>query len=799
VRDWLLEYEGFDPEREGLREALCTLGNGYFATRGAAPEATADEVHYPGTYIAGVYDRLTTEIAGRGVENEDIVNAPNWLPLTFRIEGDEWFNPARLELLDYRQVLDLRRAVLTRSLRARDAAGRVTAVTQRRFVDMHHPHLAALETTIEAENWSGRVEVRSGLDGTVTNSGVARYRDLRGDHLVPVEAGTIGEDRINVLVQTRQSRKYIAEAARTIAARDGRPITIDGRIERGTGEVAHRFEVEVRQGQPLTVEKTVAIYTSRDYAVSEAGLAAAAAIEQLPSFDERLQRHVLAWEQLWGRFDLPLENQPESQLVLRLHIFHLLQTVSPNSIDLDVGVPARGLTGEAYRGHIFWDELFIFPLFNLRLPILTRSLLVYRYHRLDAARALARGEGHGGAMFPWQSSSDGREETQLFHLNPRSGRWLPDHSRLQRHVNLAVAYNTWSYYQVTGDTEFLRFRGAPMIMEVARFMSSLATYDRAQDRYDIKGVMGPDEYHDAYPDRAEPGLDNNAYTNVMTTWVLDRAIEILDVLPEHHAKELRDHLELSASEIARWDDMRRKLRICFHDGVISQFEGYGELEELDWAGYRERYGDIHRMDRILEAEGDTPNRYKLSKQADVLMIFYLLNSREVTQIFEQLGYSFDPATDFRRNAEYYLARTADGSSLAAVVHAWILARLDRRRSWELFRQALRGDVEDLRGGTTPEGIHLGAMSGTVDLVQRCYAGLEARGDVLWVDPVLPEELPSLHFRVHYRGHRVDLSITDEVVRVGVLPALTPPIRVGFDGEVVELAGGSAKEWPLRQR
>jgi alpha,alpha-trehalase len=611
--------------------------------------------------------------------------------------------------------------------------------------------------------------------------------------------GTLGEDRINLVVQTRQSRTFIAEAARTVAEVGGRPLPATGRVERDSARVAQRFEFELSEHQPLTLEKTVAVFTSRDGAVSEPGLAAAAAIEQLPPFDERLERHALAWDHLWSRFDLPLENQPEPQLILRLHIFHLLQTVSPNSIDLDVGVPARGLTGEAYRGHVFWDELFIFPLFNLRLPILTRSLLGYRYRRLEAARALARREGHRGAMFPWQSGSDGREESQSLHLNPKSGRWLPDNSRLQRHVSLAVAYNAWSYYQVTGDTDFLRFRGAPMILEVARLMASLATYDRAVDRYDIRGVMGPDEYHDGYPDRESPGLDNNAYTNVMTVWALDRALEILDVLPDHHAQELRDQVELTPKEVGRWDDMRHKLRVCFHDGVISQFEGYERLEELDWEAYRDRYGDIHRLDRILEAEGDTPNRYKLSKQADVLMIFYLLTAREVTEIFERLGYTFDPATDFRRNAYYYLARTSDGSTLSSVVHAWVMARLDRRRSWELFRHALRSDIHDVQGGTTHEGVHLGAMAGTVDLVQRCYAGLETHQDVLWLDPALPDELPSLHFRVHYRGHRVDIRIGEERVRVGVLPALAPPIRIGFDGEIAEFAGGSAREWPLRQR
>jgi alpha,alpha-trehalase len=795
--NWVLVYEGFDPAQEGLREALCTLGNGYFATRGTAPEAGADEVHYPGTYVAGCYDRLVTEVAGRAVENEDIVNVPNWLPVTFRLADGEWFDVRRLEVIGYRQELDLRWGVLTRVVRARDAAGRVTRVTQRRFVDMSQPHLAALEIAIVGENWSGPIEVRSALDGTVTNSGVARYQGLRCDHLVPVEQGAVDDDGAYVQVQTRQSHIFVAEAARTRVMIDRRRVSDRPQVFAKPGHVEQAWSVEVEQGASLTVEKVVALHTSRDHAISEPALAASAAVEDVGGFADLLADHVLAWDQLWRRFDLPLTGQPEAELALRLHVFHLLQTVSLNSIGLDCGVPARGLHGEAYRGHIFWDELFVFPLFNLRLPVLTRSMLDYRFRRLAPARRAARREGRAGAMFPWQSGSDGREETQTLHLNPRSGRWLPDNSRLQRHIGIAVAYNAWSYYQVTGDVEFLRFRAAPMIIDVARFLADLANYNEALDRYEIKGVMGPDEYHDGYPGANVPGLDNNAYTNVMTVWVVSRALEILGLLPDQQAQELQAHLRLTTNDLDRWNDIARKMRVCFQgDGVIEQFEGYERLEELDWLDYQERYGDIQRLDRILEAEGDSTNRYKVSKQADVLMILYLLSATEIREIFHRLGYPFDPDEDMRANVEYYLARTSHGSTLSWVVHSWVLARLDRRRSWELFLQALRSDIADIQGGTTHEGIHLGAMAGTVDLIQRCYGGVEARGDVLWFDPALPEELPDLRFLLHYRGHRVDVVIARDRLQVLVLPALAPPIRVGFDGEVVELGGGASKEWPL---
>jgi alpha,alpha-trehalase len=797
VSTWTLAYEGFDPGEERLREALCTLGNGYFATRGAAPETAADDVHYPGTYVAGCYNRLVSQVGGREVENEDLVNVPNWLPLTWRPQDGDWLDLRAAEVLDYRQEVDLRRGVLTRFLRARDQRRRVTAVTQRRFVHMADHHLAGLETTLVPENWSGRLLVRSALDGRVTNAGVERYRSLDGRHLHPLESGLVGEDAIWLLVETRSSHVRIAQAARTRVLDGGDAVEVQRRTHQEPGFVAQDLVVDVLEGQPLTVEKVVALFTSRARAIAEAGAAARQTITRAGRFDELLERHVLAWDQLWRRCRLDLDGDHDVDQTIHLHAFHLLQTVSEHTTDLDAGVPARGLHGEAYRGHIFWDALFVFPFLNLRFPELTRALLRYRHRRLREARWAAREAGYRGAMYPWQSGSDGREETQRLHLNPRSGRWLPDHSHLQRHVNVAIAYDIWQYYQVTADVDFLCEYGAEMLLEIARFWASAATHNRDLDRYEILGMMGPDEYHDGYPDRDEPGLDNNAYTNVMAAWVLCRALETLQLLPELRRTELEERLGLQPEELDRWREVSRKLRVCFHDGdIISQFEGYDRLQELDWDALRARHGDIRRLDRILEAEGDSPNRYKASKQADVLMLFYLLSADELRALLDRLGYQLEPDS-IPRNVDYYLQRTSHGSTLSSIVHAWVLARADRPRSWRFFTEALASDVHDVQGGTTAEGIHLGAMAGTLDLAQRCYTGLETREDVLWLSPSLPEELDGIDFDVRYRGHwGVNVRVAQTLLRVRVPAGRAAPVKVGVKGEVVEIEPGGVREFPL---
>jgi trehalose/maltose hydrolase-like predicted phosphorylase len=796
---WVLIYEGFDPERQGLRETLCALGNGFFVTRGALAEARADGVNYPGTYVAGLYNRLRTPVAGRTLENEDLVNAPNWLPLRFRLDGAEWFNMQAADVLGHRLELDIRRGTLTRHLRWQEPDGRRTSMVQRRFVSMKDPHLAGLETTFTAENWDGNLEVWSGLDGRMVNSGVKRYRGLSDRHLVVLHAGEADGQTIELQGETSQSRIRIALAARTRLVADGQQVAAERRLVSEPGTVTHALRLILRPGCAVTVEKIVALYTSRDRAISESLLQARQAARGAPPFGELEARHAAEWEMLWNRFAIRMDSPNEwAETVLHLHILHLLQTVSPNSIALDVGVPARGWHGEAYRGHVFWDEMFIFPLLNFQLPTLTAALLGYRHQRLGAARAAARAAGYRGAMFPWQSGSDGREETQQLHLNPLSGRWLPDHSRLQRHVNIAVAYNTWQHYLATGNITFLRFAGAEMLIEIARFWASIASYNPRLDRYEILGVMGPDEYHDRYPDADHPGLDNNTYTNVMAVWVIDRAMQALDELPPYYRQEVVTDLGLGAGELDRWQDITRKMRVVFHeDGVLTEFEGYDRLPEFDWGGYRARYGNIQRLDRLLEAEGDSTNRYKVSKQADVLMLLFLLSSGEIQQILHGLGYEVTEE-QLARTVHYYLERTADGSSLSRVVSAWVLARLDPSHAWRFIRQALESDVADSEGGTTAEGIHLGAMAGTVDIVLRCLTGMRPAGEILEFDPVLlPPEIKTVSFSVYHRGHRVGITLTGDHLSVSARPGDRPPVSIAVGEDLRELASGTQTVFLLR--
>jgi len=797
---WSLLYEELDESREGMREALCALGNGYFATRGAATWAVADGVHYPGTYVAGAYNRMQTDIAGRVVENEDLVNLPNWLALNFRVDDGEWFDERAVTVRSYRQEFDLRRGELRKTLSFEDSHGRRSTLKERRLVSMADMHKGAVELTLTAENWSGTVAVRSAIDGRVVNAGAALYREFNNRHLVSVGCEAIGADQLYMLVETSQSKLQVAEAVRTRVFRNGEAATPERRVIEECDYIAQEFSVDLDQGDSLLLEKVLALYTSRDCAISEAGLAAQKAIDRAGSFIDLLDAHILAWKHLWRRFDMHLRpaapgfnlNVP---MLLRLNIVHLLQAVSPNSVGLDIGVPARGWTGEAYQGHIFWDEVFIFPFLTFRTPEITRSLLMYRYRRLREARAAAKRAGFEGAMFPWQSGSDGQEETLELNLNHRSRRWMPDNTWLQRHVGSAVAYNVWHYFQVTCDTEFLQFYGAELILEIARFWSSIATFNDRRGRYEIRGVVGPDEFHDAYPDATEPGINNNAYTNVMAVWVLCRALEVLELLPDSRRVELMRQLGVDGEETARWNDISRRMFVPFHDGIISQFEGFEKLAELDWNLYRLRYRNIERLDLILEAENDSANGYKAAKQADVLMLFYLFSADELGELFRRLDYPFGYDT-IPHSVDYYDCRSSHGSTLSRVVHAWVLARSDRPRAMKYFAEALQSDVEDIQQGTTAEGVHLGAMAGTVDLVQRVSTGIEVSGHVLRLHPQLPEQMERMDLRIRYRGHSLDIRITRDRLTVRGRERGPVPINLAVGDETYEFIGDGVRVFEL---
>lgn len=768
METWTLKFEDYDPSEEKLREALMTLGNGFFSTRGAFLDSEADEIHYPGTYLAGGYNRTTSKILGQEIENEDLVNWPNWLPINFSSVSGKWFKIEDTQILNYFIELDMKNGELKRFIYFRDEAGRESKLHISYFVSMANKHVGAIQWSLMPLNWSGQIKIRTWVDGNVSNAGVERYRSLNHHHLTITNKSWPSENSFLIESKTSFSQLNLCQAFSVQLFENEKKLDCVHSKFIQDEKCGLEYSLEVSSGMNLTLEKKMTLFSSRDHAIGQPAYESIRLLQRLPPYTSLLNQHKVQWDRLWNLCDIELKGKVRENRLLRLHIFHLLQTVSFNSIDLDVGVPARGLHGEAYRGHIFWDEIFILPFLNLRVPQISRSLLLYRYRRLDEARVNALSKGFKGAMFPWQSGSNGEEEGQTIHVNPVSEHWVPDSSHLQRHINGSIIYNIWKYFQATDDKEFLSMYGVEIALEISRFWVSLLVFNKNRERYEIHSVVGPDEFHTHYPGSADEGINNNAYTNYIASWSIRTSIELLLTLDDVRQKQIIRSLELSTQELERWQEMSRKIYLPLRDdGILEQFEGFNDLLDLDWNAYKKKYGNIQRMDRILEAEGDSVNRYKVNKQSDVLMLYYLFNAEELSDGYGWMGYPFSKDW-IRNNIDYHLSLSTNGSSLSRIVHAWVLSRYDKEKSWEWFCRALETDVADIQSGTSAEGIHLGAMAGTVDLVQRCFSGIEVSQDVLWISPNLPSQLTNIKFLLNFRNNTLLLKITDGLVHLKVL-------------------------------
>lgn len=789
-QNWSLIYDAYQPEQEKLREALTTLGNGYFATRGALDSFHNDDIHYPGTYFAGSYNRIPSIIAGEEIFNEDLVNMPNWLPVTFKVEGGDWFDLEHYQLLEYQQHLNLRKGILTRTLRVEDNEGRVTRLQFVRFVSMAKPHLAVQRFSIQPENWSGNVLIQSGLDGSVINNGVTRYQELNSKHLEILKIESPNPNELSLLTRTTQSHIETAYTASHLLFENKQPIDVSGEIKIANETIYQFIKHSVSQGKELILEKRVVVATNKDPASTDSLTDTKMLISYLnhESFEQLLEEHIHVWKTFWKRCDIKITSEGEDQRIVRLHIFHLLQTISKNSVDLDIGVPARGLHGESYRGHIFWDEVFIIPFYTFYFPEMARALLMYRYRRLTMARYLAVKAGFKGAMYPWQSASNGDEVTQLIHLNPRSNEWLPDYSHYQRHVNAAIVYNIWQYYLITQDKDFITNFGAEIALEIARFWASISHYNPSSGKYEIHQVVGPDEYHERYPGSNEAGVRNNAYTNVMAVWSIERALDILNLLEASSAKELKEKIHLTDHELQQWQEITKAMKIPFHDDVIiSQFEGYEDLPEFDWDFYVKKYGNIERLDRILKAENDSPDNYKVSKQADVLMLFYLLSVEELQTLFAKLGYTFNRDI-LIKNINYYLRRTSHGSTLSKVVLASLNQYVEEDHATKFYQDVLNSDIMDLQGGTTSEGVHLGAMASCININLFRFAGVQVKDNKLSFKPKLPARVSQLHFNIQFQQHWFDAKVTRNNIIVSLKQVSDTPVPIYINDQIYYLQG-----------
>lgn len=756
-----VRFTHFDAKDERRRTSLIALGNGVLSLRPAAPEASwaapaSDHTHYAGFYHAGWYDDAPRLVNGRVTDVAALVNLPQPFGASVRLNGGTWFSTSEIHR-HYEQWLDVADGVVGRQLTF-ELDGHEVSLSETWLVDMADGAFAALSWRIHIPEAVEHCDIQTGLDARVANAAIPRSGPYEGQRLQDIVVEVHGPGEASACAALHDRASHMAMAMRT-------RVTPDAQWTEAEAEPDHvRFVLRCRRPEDGVVQVDITAAVAAGDACAGMGMAAREIMRRrLPTegFESLRARQAAAWAALWQ--DMPLHAKPEWERPLRLHAFHVLQAASPHSARLDVGLPPKGWQ-EGYYGQVFWDEIFAFPFLATRFPEIARGLLRYRHRRLPAAREQAAAAGLRGAMFPWRSGRTGHEETPPYQFNPLSGKWMPDHTYLQRHIGAAIAYDAWTVFLATDDVDVLCGEAGELILEVARFWASIAAFDEARGRYVITGVIGPDEYHNGYPDAVAPGLDNNAYTNVMAVWTICRAFDVLAALPDG-GNTLRARLDIGDQELALWEDVSRRMYVpLLSDGVVEQFDGFDRLQPPDPEWLED---GRPRLDWWLDAKGDSCDRYQLTKQADVLMLVYLFSPFELEALFARLGYAMDESA-IRRTVEYYMARITHESSLSTVVCAGALARIDPAASWGCFRECLDVDLAAPSDGGTREGIHLGAMAGSLDVLQRHYCGVYLCADGLHLDPAPPAALGDVRFELQFRGARLYVDLEGERLALGVL-------------------------------
>lgn len=753
----------FDPSRLHLQETVFSLGNGYLGTRGAFEEGYPGG--WPATLINGLYDDVP-------IFNTELVNCPDWTSLNILVNGER-FRLDRGEVLSYYRELDLQKAELSRDVRWRSPNGQTIDLHFKRLASLADPHILLVQCQITPLDQDSKIEIQAGLNGYPDNQGVLHWQIL--------DQG--GDDSLIWLhLRTRHTNIELGMASALSIQGGGRKHVLNLGCP---GMPTQTAECQVQKGKTITFTKLVTIYTSRDPEfIADSGefqlphqqtnrvvvqpgtekqheenntrplsvaTMATSKLEQLLEQKDRYQSiglaHREAWASVWRDCDIVIEGDPKAQLAVRFNLFQIL-TAAPRHDDR-VSIPAKTLSGFGYRGHVFWDtEIFIIPFLTHTQPELARNLLGYRYHTLPGARRKAHSAGYQGAMFAWESGSSGDEVTPRWATAPDGKNlvriWCGD---IELHISADVAYAIQRYWQATGDDDWMRNRGAEIILDTAVFWGSRAEWYEEKKRFEITGIIGPDEYHEH--------VDNNAFTNEMVRHHLETAREVLEWIRRtdpKRAEELERKFDLSPERLQLWESIVQTMYIPQEpgSGLIEQFENFFKLEYVDISAYEPRQ---QSMQAILDIEG--ANRSQVIKQADVLMLLYLLHENYNRQTIQV-------------NWDYYSPRTDHtyGSSLGPCIHTILACELEQpETAYEHFMRAALVDLEDVRGNAQ-DGIHAASAGGLWQAAVFGFGGLRLTADGPKASPRLPAHWTRLQFRFYHRGRWYDFDFKQAEIQAG---------------------------------
>jgi kojibiose phosphorylase len=728
---WNIVQDKYNSAENRKNETLFTLANGYKGLRGALEFSQVGE---KGNFIAGIFDKNTAQVT-------EIVNAQDGLGFNLYAE-EELIDLDRSTVLNFERSLNMKEGILRLVFEVQTKKGRIIKVTSERFVSRSNVHRWASKYSIVPVNFKGKVFVESIIDGTMTNSSldpINKAKHFNVEKAVDLKPG------IALMTSTIDKDIKIIEGTSLLGlGREGNFLK-ERKFNRFGEKVRELYQVFVEEGQEYIIYKFGATYSARD----TSSCIAAAIENELKDFlsegyEKEKEAHIKAWDKIWSSIDVKIKGDNLAQKALRFNLFHL--AASAYEGDSKISIAAKGLHGEGYKGHVFWDtETFMLPFFIYTTPETAKALLMYRYNTLEGARNNARLNGFKGAQFPWESADEGLEVTPKWGIdyvgNPVRI-WTGDE---EFHINSDITFGIWQYYRTTKDEDFLKNYGLEMFLDTARFWESRVEYNSAEDRYEIKRVIGPDEFHEH--------VDNNVYTNYLAKWSIKKSLELAEWIKnkdEAFFYSLCTKLGLDNDNFKAWEDIQEKIYIpTSKDGrIIEQFEGYFDLKYYPITEHDENGMPVWPKSVELDRLGET----QLIKQADVVMLMLML------------GEEFDEEVR-RENYRYYEERTMHKSSLSPSMYSIMgISVGDTNNAYRYFIKAISTDLDDNQGNAE-FGLHAANTGGAWQSVVFGFGGLSVdMKQNLNFKPWLPDQWEELSFNINWRGRMVSVSVKkDDVV------------------------------------
>lgn len=713
---WLIKEDGWSPELQQVRETQFTQGNGFICCRGVLEDIPYDSS--PGTYIAGLFDRT-------GAQIPEIVNLPN--PINFRIDVyGEKLDPVAMDIMKHERTLDIKNGTLYRTTLYRTTHDKRILYQSQRFISMHDKNSGFIEIYLTPLDADMTVNVQTLIDSHVSNKGA--LTEGRKRHFQTIDVAM--KDNISYrCVQTFEKGTLITYATSLEICSKNRCKLVADRA----------MKMRVKKDETIIFRKLFVINQFAPGNLTKVRNNTINILKKIRTkgIDQLVEENKNAWDKKWLNASVKIDGDMEAMRALRFNLYHLIIAGSEDNDNVSIG--ARTLSGEGYRGHVFWDaEVFVVPFFIYCFPDIAKNQLLYRYHRLKAAKDNAAAKGYDGALFPWESADTGEECTPSWHKN-YDGKIIQIVTMDQEHHLVAdIAHTIYQYCLVTKDDLFMWKYGLEMFIETARFWASRVTLNQKKKRYEIENVMGPDEFHE--------GVNNNAYTNSMARWNLQTAHNWYRQVKERHPKQLASlakRVKLREVEVERWRKIANKIYIPYSKsrGLIEAFDGYFKLKDIRITQLNESFMPVVPSSVKWESIGKT----QLIKQADVVMLLYLL------------GHQFDFKTK-KRNYYYYERRTLHKSSLSPSIHAIVGLEVgDYKKVLHYFSNSLATDLNNTHGNTS-EGIHAASSGGVWQSMIFGFCGVRTRENFLEMTPHFPGAWRAVKFRIWWRGARLYVSL-----------------------------------------